>query len=316
MWKFIGRRLIQFVGILFLVSIVCFSINFITPIDTAKRALGDPMTHSLPDETVLERFREEKGLNRPLQVQYFEWLEKTLHGDLGESLITGEPVGEDILYHFEKTFRLAVFSMILTLVFAIPLGILCALRQNKITDYIGRVFAMTAVSMPGFWVSYLLIIALALKGGILPVAGYGDGSIKYMVIPGIALSLMSFGTVMKMMRNNMVDVMKEDYMITAEAKGLHPFKIIMKHGVKNALISVITLSGMTFASMLAGSAVIEKIFAWPGIGQMILSGIENKDFPVVQACVIVVSAIYLVINFLVDILYIIINPRIRYDKEN
>ena len=110
--------------------------------------------------------------------------------------------------------------------------------------------------------------------------------------------------------------MKEDYMITAEAKGLHPFQIIMKHGVKNALISVITLAGMTFASMLAGSAVIEKIFAWPGIGHMILSGIENKDFPVVQACVIVVSAIYLMINFLVDILYIIINPRIRYDKEN
>lgn len=313
MGKYIGKRVVQFVGILFIVSFVCFLINFITPIDTAKRALGDPMTHSLPDEEILERFREENGLNRPVHEQYLDWLNKLLHGDWGNSLITGEPVGEDLAMHFGMTFKLAGFSILITLLLAIPLGVFCALHQNSAFDIMGRITAVTAVSSPSFWIAYLLIIWLALKSKIFPVAGYGDGSLKYMVLPAIAMSLMSFGTIMKMMRSTMIDVLKQDYMLTAEAKGLNRFKIIFRHGFRNAMIPVSTMIGMTFASMLAGSAVIEEIFTWPGIGHMILDGIENKDFPVVQACVISVSAIYLLINFLVDILYAFLNPRIRYD---
>lgn len=313
MGKYIGKRLLQFVAILFLVSVVCFLINFITPIDTAKRALGDPMTHALPDEEILERFREVNGLNRPVHIQYLEWLNNLLHGNLGNSLITGEPVGEDLAMHFFMTFKLAGFSIILTLLLALPLGILCALKQNRLPDVIGRILAVSAVSMPAFWLAYLLIIGLALKAKLLPVAGYGDGSLKYMILPGLALSMMSFGTIMKMMRTTMIDVLKQDYMLTAEAKGLSKFRTVFKHGFRNAMIPVSTIAGMTFASMLAGSAVIEEIFAWPGIGHMILEGIENKDFPVVQACVISVSAIYLIINLAVDILYAFLNPRIRYD---
>ena len=315
MWKFIAKRLIQFVGILLIVSMVCFSINFITPIDTAKRALGDPMSHSLPDEEVLERYREANGLNRPLYIQYGEWLGNVLKGDWGISLITEEPVGEDLAYHLKNTFRLAGFSIILTMIFAIPLGVLCAVMQNKLVDVLGRTIATIAVSIPGFWVAYRLIKVLALDAKLLPVMGFGDGSIRYMIIPALSMSLMSFGVIMKMTRNNMINVLKQDYMITAEAKGLSSFKIFVKHGLKNAMIPVITLTGLSFAGMLAGSAVIEKIFAWPGVGHMILDAIENKDFPVVQACVISVSAIYLVTNLVVDITYILLDPRIRYEKE-
>ena len=230
MGKYIGKRLLQFVVILFLVSVVCFLINFITPIDTAKRALGDPMTHALPDEEILERFREVNGLNRPVHIQYLEWLNNLLHGNLGNSLITGEPVGEDLAMHFFMTFKLAGFSIILTLLLALPLGILCALKQNRLPDVIGRILAVSAVSMPAFWLAYLLIIGLALKAKLLPVAGYGDGSLKYMILPGLALSMMSFGTIMKMMRTTMIDVLKQDYMLTAEAKGLSKFRTVFKHG--------------------------------------------------------------------------------------
>lgn len=313
MKKYIGKRLLQFVVILFLVSIVCFLMNYITPVDTAKRALGDPMSHALPDEEVLERFREEKGLNRPVQEQYADWLNRLVHGDLGESLITGEPVGPDLWLHFKMTFRLAGVSMILSLLLAIPLGIICAVRRNSLMDILGRTVTMAAVSVPAFWVSYLLIIWLALKARLLPVAGYGDGSLRYMALPAISMSLMSFGTLMKITRSSMAEVLSQEYMVTAEAKGLKKTQIIWKHGLRNALIPVVTLAGMTFASMLAGSAVTEEIFSWPGIGHMILDGIQNKDFPVVQACVLCVSAIYLGINFLVDILYALLNPRIRYD---
>lgn len=313
MKKYTGKRLLQFVLILFIVSIVCYLINFMTPIDTAKRALGDPMTHSLPDEEILERYREVNGLNRPFLEQYLDWLNRLLHGDWGRSLITGEPVGPEMARHFYMTFKLAVFGILMTLILAVPLGVLCALYKNKVIDLFGRILAVLAVSMPVFWLSYLLIISLSLKAKLLPVAGYGDGSLKYMILPGISIAMMSFGTIMKMMRSTMLDVLNQDYMLTAEAKGLKKMQIILRHGIRNAMIPVVTMTGMTFASMLAGSAVIEKIFAWPGIGHMILTGIENKDFPVVQACVICVSAIYLIINFIVDILYAFLNPRIRYD---
>lgn len=313
MKKYAGKRLIQFAVTLFLVSILCFLMNYITPVDTAKRALGDPMSHALPDEEVLERFREEKGLNRPVQEQYLRWLKALAKGDLGESLITEEPVGKELWMHLKMTFRLAGFAMVLSLLLALPLGVLCAVYKNRFVDIAGRLVAMTAVSLPGFWVAYLLIIGLALKAKLLPVAGYGNGSIRYMVLPAISMSLMSFGTLMKMMRNSMAEVLDQEYIVTAEAKGLKRGRIIWRHALRNAMIPVVTLAGMTFASMLAGSAVTEEIFSWPGIGHMILEGIQNKDFPVVQACVLCVSTIYLGMNFLVDLLYAVLNPRIRYD---
>ncbi len=315
MFKYIGKRLLQFIVILFLVSIACFSINYISPIDVAKKALVDPTNKNMQDEQLIEKFKEENGLNEPLHIQYINWLKDVLKGDLGNSLITGRPVIEDITYHFDKTFKLSLLSMFLAICFAIPLGVICALYKGKVVDAIGRICALLAVSMPSFWLAYLLIIVFALKLNIFPVAGYGDGEIKNMLLPAIVTSVMSFGTIMKMTRNSMAEVMEQDYIINAEAKGLSKTMIIIKHALKNALIPIVTLSGMTFASLLAGTAVIEEIFAWPGIGHLILDGINNQDFPLVQGCVIFISIIYLFINLVVDLIYIIIDPRIRYENE-
>lgn len=309
MVKYIIKRLLQFIPVLLILSFICFSISFITPVDVAKKALSGPYYQGLPDEEVVEAFRKEKGLDQPLHIQYFNWLKNVVTGDLGTSYKTNEPVGQDVISHFLNTLWLSLLSMFLALLFAIPIGIFSALRKGKAFDLFGRTFSLIGVSIPGFWLAYLLIILFSLKLGWLPVAGYGG--FKYMLLPAVTSALLSCGTLLKLTRNSMIEVMEQDYIRSAEAKGLPKYKIILKHGLKNALIPVITHAGLTFATLLAGTAITEEIFGFPGIGHLMLDAINNQDFPLLQGCVLFVALTYLVINLIVDIMYMLLNPKIR-----
>lgn len=313
MIEFITRRFLLLLPVLFLVSVISFSITYISPGDTAENALMNPMGGV--DQRAVEEFRAKTGLDNPVHIQYIHWMDKVLRGDLGESYMTGENVSEAILRCFKVTLRLAVTSMLVSLIIAIPLGILSALRKGTVVDAACRFFALTGVSMPSFWQAYILIIVFALTLEILPSSGYGDGSLAYIFLPAITLGTSYAAVTMRLMRASMLDVMQQDYIRAARAKGVPEHTIILKHALKNSLIPVVTVAGLNFGYLLNGSVIVETIFSWPGIGNLIVSSILSKDYPMIQGCVLFIAVIFVLVNFAVDISYAYLNPKIRYESK-
>lgn len=313
MIEFIIRRFLLLLPVLFLVSVISFSIIYISPGDTAENALMNPMGGV--DQRAVEEFRAKTGLDNPVHIQYIHWMDKVLRGDLGESYMTGENVSEAILRCFKVTLKLAVTSMLVSLIIAIPLGILSALRKGTVVDAACRFFALTGVSMPSFWQAYILIIVFALTLEILPSSGYGDGSLAYIFLPAITLGTSYAAVTMRLMRASMLDVMQQDYIRAARAKGVPEHIIILKHALKNSLIPVVTVAGLNFGYLLNGSAIVETIFSWPGIGNLMISSILSKDYPMIQGCVLFIALIFVLVNFAVDISYAYLNPKIRYDSK-
>jgi peptide/nickel transport system permease protein len=311
--EFIIRRFLLLLPVLFLVSVISFSIIYISPGDTAENALMNPMGGV--DQRAVEEFRAKTGLDNPVHIQYIHWMDKVLRGDLGESYMTGENVSEAILRCFKVTLKLAVTSMLVSLIIAIPLGILSALRKGTVVDAACRFFALTGVSMPSFWQAYILIIVFALTLEILPSSGYGDGSLAYIFLPAITLGTSYAAVTMRLMRASMLDVMQQDYIRAARAKGVPEHIIILKHALKNSLIPVVTVAGLNFGYLLNGSAIVETIFSWPGIGNLMISSILSKDYPMIQGCVLFIALIFVLVNFAVDISYAYLNPKIRYDSK-
>lgn len=313
MIEFITRRFLLLLPVLFLVSVISFSIIYISPGDTAENALMNPMGGV--DQRAVEEFRAKTGLDNPVHIQYIHWMDKVLRGDLGESYMTGENVSEAILRCFKVTLRLAVTSMLVSLIIAIPLGILSALRKGTVVDAACRFFALTGVSMPSFWQAYILIIVFALTLEILPSSGYGDGSLAYIFLPAITLGTSYAAVTMRLMRASMLDVMQQDYIRAARAKGVPEHTIILKHALKNSLIPVVTVAGLNFGYLLNGSVIVETIFSWPGIGNLIVSSILSKDYPMIQGCALFIAVIFVLVNFAVDISYAYLNPKIRYESK-
>lgn len=313
MIEFITRRFLLLLPVLFLVSVISFSITYISPGDTAENALMNPMGGV--DQRAVEEFRAKTGLDNPVHIQYINWMEKVLRGDLGESYMTGENVSEAILRCFKVTLKLAVISMLVSLIIAIPLGILSALRKGTAVDAACRLFALTGVSMPSFWQAYILIIVFALILEILPSSGYGDGSLTYIFLPAITLGTSYAAVTMRLMRASMLDVMQQDYIRAARAKGVPEHTIILKHALKNSLIPVVTVAGLNFGYLLNGSVIVETIFSWPGIGNLIVSSILSKDYPMIQGCALFIAVIFVLVNFAVDISYAYLNPKIRYESK-
>ncbi len=258
---------------------------------------------------VIERF----NLATPLYVQYWLWLREVLHGDLGRSYVYGIPVSQLLYLKLPATVLLACTSVVVAMGIALPLGILSAVKRNTLTDHLLRFMALCSVSMPGFWLGLIMIILFSLKMNLFPVAGFGK--LSHLVLPALTLAAGMAGVVMRVMRASLLEVLSQDYIIMARAKGLSGFGIIGKHALRNALLPVITLSGLHLGHLLGGAVIVETVFAWPGIGRLLFDAILARDLPLIQGCVLVIATAYAFVNLLVDMSYAWMNPRIRYGRE-
>ena len=259
----------------------------------------------------LEQISSRYNLNDPLYLQFYSWVKKAiLTGDIGTSYVFKKPVLYLLALRLPATIQLAGASMALAAVAGISLGIYSALRENRISDHILRVATLFGVSMPGFWVALILILIFSLKLKLVPVSGYGN--LENLFLPAAALSLHSIAAVMRITRTCMLETLGQEYIMFAKSKGLPMWKIISRHALKNAMLPIVTVIGFQMGSLLGGAVVIEKIFAWPGIGSLLVDSISARDLPMVQGCVLAIVTMFLVVNFIVDILYTHLDPRIRY----
>ena len=305
MQRYIFIRIVQAMGTLLILSLAVFLSVHLT---------GDPAAYLLGPEAgrlEYEQIQKNMGLDEPLPVQYGLFLSRVLRGDFGNSHITGRSARNVLVERFPATLQLAGVAFLLTVIVGIPLGILSAVKRDSIFDYAGKFFAVVGIAAPSFWIGIMLILLFGAILGWLPT--FGRGGIDHFILPAFVLSWNSMAGVLRLTRSSMLDVLDSEYVKFARIKGLSEKIVIAKHALKNAVIPVLTFSGLTLAGLLNGSVAIEVVFAWPGIGRLMLEGINRRDFPVVQATVLTAGAFYIVTALLVDILYAYVNPRIRYD---
>lgn len=303
MLRYIIRRLIQGVFVMVGVSFVVFGLLFLN---------GDPVSLMLPQDASkaeIEKFRQDLGFNDPFLVQYARFMGKAVTGDLGRSLFENRPTVNLVLERLPATIQLATAAMTIAILIAFPVGIISAVKRGSIFDRIGMLLALLGQSIPVFWLGLLMILLFAVNLGWLPTSGYGWREI---IMPAIALGLFSTARTTRLVRSTMLEVLSQEYIRTARSKGLWQMIIVRRHALKNALIPIITVLGLDFATLLGGAVITETIFAWPGIGQLAIDSIGRKDYPVVQAIVLIVALSYVLINLAVDIIYAYLNPRIRY----
>jgi peptide/nickel transport system permease protein len=307
MLKFVTFRLLQAVPTVLLVSLLVFLMLHAIPGDPAEIFLGDRQTN--PEQ--LEIIREQMGLNRPIPVQYIDYMLNALKGDLGNSLNSRRPVLDEIMIRLPSTIELTLAAVIVSTTLGIGLGIIAALKHNTVFDSAAMFLALIGISMPVYWSSLLLIVLLSVELRWLPPIG--QGSFDRLIMPAVALGLLSAGSLARMVRSSMLDVLSQDYILTARSKGLAPRRVVVRHALRNALIPVITLLGLTFAQLLGGAVLTETIFARVGIGRMYVEAVLNKDFTLVQGTTLFIAVVYVLINIMIDIAYVYIDPRIRYD---
>ena len=311
MLKFIMKRMLLMFIVMLGVTMMTFLIMHLTPGDPAEMiAMARYGVDDLTQEDI-EWVRIQEGLDAPIHIQYLRWLNHALHGDLGCSLTNGEPVLSEILIRFPATIKLAVVSMIIALIIAIPVGIISATRQYSLIDNASMMGAMLGVSMPNFWLGLLFILLFSLYLGWFPVCGYGG--FEYIILPALTLGTGMAAITARLMRSNMLEVLGQDYIRTARAKGLGEKVVLSKHALKNALIPIVTVIGMQFGRVLEGAVIVETIFAWPGIGKLLVDSIYARDFAMIQGGVLFVAAIFVTVNLVVDISYTYLDPRIRYE---
>ena len=317
MYAYIVRRVLIGILVAFgVVTLVFFSLHV---------APGDPISMLIPPEAgggvgteIADQIRAKYGLDKPLHVQYFMYLQRLVHLDFGRSINTRRPVASALIARYPATLELTFCSLVVAILIALPVGVVSAVRQNSVLDNVTRVVALMGVSLPSFWLGLLLMLLFSLKLGWLPASGRGgalwtwDG-LKHMIMPAFTLGTAVSGILMRLTRSSMLEVLGEDYLNTARAKGLSERIVIYGHALRNALIPVVTVLGLQFGGLLGGAVVIETIFAWPGVGRYAIQGITGKDFPVVQGSVLAISVGFIVINLVVDVIYSVIDPRITYD---
>lgn len=304
MTRYILKRLLYMIPVLLGVSFLIFGIMALTPGDPAMAILGDGAT---PE--ALEALREEMGFNRPFLIRYFDYLVGALHGDLGVSYMSKLPVFDEILLRLPYTARLAFFGIGFAMVIGIPIGIISAVKQYSILDTTVTSVSLILTSMPGFLIGLLLILVFSVRLGWLPMIGLD--SFKAHIMPCIALASPTLAAMIRMTRSTMLEVIRQDYIRTARAKGATEKRVIFRHALRNSLMPVITVAGMNFGVNLGGSIVIEQLFAIPGIGQYMINGIRQKDTPVVMATVMTAALLASLVNLAVDIIYTYVDPRLK-----
>jgi ABC-type dipeptide/oligopeptide/nickel transport system permease component len=309
MARYIAGRLAQLVPVLLLISLIVFGVLHALPGDPAELILAGAEGGASSPERLAE-LRAEMGLNDPLPVQFGRFLGSALLGDLGMSIRFRYPVSALILERFGATMELALAGMVVALGIGIPLGMWAAVKRDRWADTLAMGLAYLGASMPVYWFGLILILLFAFNLGWFPPAG-GDG-LAALVLPAITLGFVSAGLIARLVRSSMIEVLQEDYVRTARAKGLPVRLVLWRHGFRNALIPVVTMAGLQFGNMLAGAVVTETVFSRPGVGRLVVSAILTKDYPLVQGAVLFLATVYLAVNLLVDVLYAWLDPRIRY----
>lgn len=304
MHKYVLKRILLLIPVLLGVSLLVFAIMSLTPGDPAQLILGE----NAPKEAVL-KLREEMGLNDPFFMQYFRFVKNAIMGDFGRSYTTGREVFGEIFARFPNTLILAVIGIIISVCIGIPIGIISATRQYSFLDSFSMVIALLGVSMPVFWLGLMLILTFSVKLGWLPSGGF-DG-LKSIILPAVTLGVGSAAIITRMTRSSMLEVIRQDYIRTARAKGVAEKVVINKHALKNALIPIITVVGLQFGHLLGGAVLTESVYSWPGVGRLMVDAIRQKDTPTVLAAVVFLAAVFSVVNLLVDILYAYVDPRIK-----
>lgn len=305
MLSFVVKRTLQIIPVLIGITILVFSMLHMVPGDPARTMVGIEASAER-----IEQARENLGLNKPLHEQFFIFVSKALKGDLGESIRTGLPVTEEIAGRLPVTIKIAIGATLFATVFGVLCGIIAAINHNKLGDSMVMVISLLSISTPSYFLGLLLMLVFSLYLGWFPTIGITT-PIHY-VLPIITLGAQSMGLIARMTRSGMLDVLRQDYIRTARAKGLPERVVIYMHAFKNALIPVVTVVGLRFGGLLAGTVLVESVFAVPGIGRFMVEAVLIRDYPVVQGTVLVVAASFVFINLLVDVLYGLIDPRIRY----
>jgi glutathione transport system permease protein len=300
------RRLLGVVPILLIVSIFVFLFVHLIPGDPARLVAG-------PDASQqdVELVREQLGLDKPLAVQYIAFVGKLLQGDLGTSMKTNRPVFDEIAARFMPTFWLTVWSMAWAIIFGLLIGVISATKRNKWQDYAGMFGAVSGISLPSFWLGLMLIQLFSVKLGLFPTGG--NDTWKGYVLPSLTLGAGVAAVIARFARSSLMDILKEDYIRTGRAKGLKENIVVWKHALKNAMIPVITMTGLQFGFLLGGSIVVETVFSWPGLGRLLIDSVSFRDYPVIQAELLLFALEFILINLIVDILYAVMNPQIRYE---
>jgi ABC-type dipeptide/oligopeptide/nickel transport system permease component len=300
---FLASRIVRAAIALWLVSTVVFVV---------MRLSGDPVPLLLPPEaprSEIFRVRAELGLDRPLPVQYVLFLGNTLRGDFGRSIHFRQPAGRVVLGYLPATFELGLSAFALALVVAVPIGVISAMRRNSIVDQVTMGLALVGQAAPTFFIGILLILIVSLQLGLLPTSGRGDW--RHLVLPALTLGAFAMASIARLTRSAVLEVLRADYIRTARAKGLAEALVVVKHTLKNAAVPIVTITGLQFGTLLGGAVVTETVFAWPGIGRLAIQSIYNRDYPIVQCTVFLSAVLFIAINFCIDLLYGLLDPRVR-----
>ena len=306
MTRYIIRRLLIMLPVLLLVTIIVFAMVRFIPGDPARVMAG--FTATLEE---VEQIRTRLGLDQPLTTQYVIFIGNLLQGDMGQSAQTGLPVTEAIMLRLPNTLLLVITSLLIASVVGITAGIIAGVKQYSVFDYSSTLLVLFGIAVPIFWLGLMLMLLFSIKLGWLPVAG--SESWRHLILPAVTLAAAVTATVARMTRSSMLEVIRQDYVRTARAKGLTERLVILRHALKNALIPIVTVIGLLAGGLLSGAVIVEILFAWPGAGRLLVEGILTRDYPVVQGVVLVFAFIFILINLVVDISYAYIDPRIRYE---
>lgn len=312
MTAYVIRRLASLVPVWFGISLFAFSLATLAPGDPAELILNRQQEQP-PTPEQLAAFREKHGLDQPFVVQYGRWSVNAVTGDLGTSFRSGDPVFGELASRLPATMQLTVPAFLVAVVLALLVGSISAIWRNSLADHGSRVTALLGDSVPTFVLAYVLIIVFSVNLGILPVAGRGTW--RHFVLPSLTLGLTTTAGLMRLTRSSLLDVLGEDYVRTAEAMGLRRTTVIFRYALRNALIPVVTVAALIFAGFVTGTVIVEFVFAWPGIGRFVVDSIFDRDYPVIQGFVVFTGTLFIVINLLVDILYVRLDPRVRLSGE-
>jgi peptide/nickel transport system permease protein len=306
MARYLARRLLLTIPVLLGVATLVFALIHLVPGDPAQTMLGESAS---PDEVA--RLRTTLGLDKPLLVQYRGFLAGMAHGDLGTSFRYGTPVTREIRQRVPDTAVLAVCAMVIAVSFAIPLGIIAAMYRGRFADHAAMTVALAGISMPNFWLGPLLAILFAVYLGWLPVAG--SGTPAHVVLPSVTLGVALAAILARMTRASLLEELRELYVLAARARGLSRVRAILRHAFRNSLIPIVTIIGLQLGAVLTGTIITETIFAWPGVGRLLIQAINNRDYPLVQGCILFISVTYVAMNLITDLTYGFLDPRIRLE---
>lgn len=305
---YVVRRLVALVPVLVGISLLAYALSDLAPGDPARIILQRQTGQHVPEAEV-DNLRRQLGLDDPFPIRYLRWTRAAASGDLGTSLRTGEPVMHELARRSVATVQLAVPAMLLAVLVAIPLGTVSAARRNSLTDHTSRMAALLGASVPSFVLAYLLILLFAVSLRVLPVAGRGGW--RHAILPALTLAIAAAAGLTRLARASLLEVLSEDYLRTAHAKGLPAARVIVRHALRNALIPIVTLMGVRLGALLGGAVIVETVFAWPGLGKHVVDSIYARDYPTIQGFVLFIGTVFVVVNLLVDVVYVAIDPQIR-----